>query len=86
MPRIHINKNLSDSIKISFRIYYTENGFPKSLPLEFYKMRKRFFPFWYFIFPAITNEDEAIGPFWTKRGAKKFARQLLINGSFLNDK
>jgi hypothetical protein len=86
MPRIHINKNLSDSIKTNFIIHYRENGYPKNFSIEFYKMRKRFFPFWYFVFPTITNDNESIGPFWTKRGAIKYAKNLLINGIFLNDK
>jgi hypothetical protein len=85
-PKIKEYKNLSDSIKISFKIFYQENGYRKSLPLEFYKLRKRFFPFWYFTFPAVTKEEEVVGPFWTKAGAKKYARNLLINEDFLNDK
>ena len=86
MPRIHRDKDLTDSIKVSFRIFYEESGYKKSLPLEFYKMRKRFIKFWYFTFPAVTKYDEIVGPFWTKRGAKKFAKNLLINGDFLNEK
>ena len=85
-PKIRNHKDLSDSIKISFRIFYQENGYKRSLPLEFYKLRKRFFPFWYFTFPAVTKEGQVVGPFWTKRGAKIFAKNLLIDGDFLNDK
>jgi hypothetical protein len=84
MPKIQTDRNLTDSIKVSFRIFYQENGYRKSLPLEFYKTRRRFLRFWYFTFPAVTQEGESIGPFWTKKGAKKYARDLLINGDFIN--
>lgn len=83
MPRIHKDKDLTDSIKVSFRIFYEESGYKKSLPLEFYKMRKRLIKFWYFTFPSVTKEGESIGPFWTKKGAVKYAKNLLINGEFI---